>query len=144
MSKILVILFCTAVSEWQYINNVLATCTDCVSRMASIVNGTDVYPFVYRVLTPKLVMLLGGDLYALALFHLIGLFVFFALLYLWVEQWQRQQGILAVALATITLSVMYPTWYFSEYTLTEYILFLLALLVLSSLRRLTEKSTRSS
>jgi hypothetical protein len=142
MAKFLVLIFCTLVSEWQYINTTLATCVpDCTTRLASIANGTESAPFAYRILTPKIVMALGGDIYALALFHLIGLFIFFALLYKWVSLW-TQQGTLAITLATVALSVMYPTWYFSEYMLTEWILFLSALLVLSSWRRSTAKPTR--
>jgi len=137
MTKWLIILFCAFVSEWQYITTVLPFC-DCNARFALIASGQDAAPFVYRVLTPGILLLLGNSLMALAVFHLVMLIAFLGLLWAWVEQW-TQQGIAAVALATLALSLMYPTWSISEYTITEWVLWLSALHVLLYWRRLTVK-----
>lgn len=134
MAKWLIILFCTLVSEWQYVNTVLRTCAACYERTAAIADGAANFPFVYRVLTPSVLVAMGNTPEAWALFHLVMLFVFFALLWAWVEQWNGQ-GMAAVALSAVALSVMYVTWYYSEYTITEWVLFLSALLLLSSWRR---------
>lgn len=137
MTKWLIILFCALVSEWQFITQALPNC-ECNARFAQIVAGTDISPFVYRVLTPAIIVALGNSLMALAVFHLVMLIVFFALLWAWVDQWNHQ-GLAATALATLALSAMYPTWYISEYTITEWVLLLLALQCLSYWRHLTVK-----
>lgn len=137
-AKWLIILFCTLISEWQYLTTALMGCTTCYDRMQRIVDGIATPPFAYRLLTPHILVAMGNTPEAWALFHLIMLFLFFALLWSWVEQWNRS-GIAAVALTTLALSVMYQTWYYSEYSITEWVLLLAALLLLSSWRRSTER-----
>lgn len=126
MQRWALILFCAAVSTWQYITLTLATCGDCLQTVGEIVSGEYVAPFAYRLLTPALLVALGNTIQVVAAFHFVALFLFFALLWRWCERWGGN-GLAGVALATVALTVMYPTYYFSVYTVTEWFLWLAGL-----------------
>lgn len=128
--KLAIITFVTCVAAWQYVTVTLSTCWDCTGRTAEIVAGVIHAPFRYRPLTPTILVTMGNTVQAHALFHLVMLFVFFWLLWGWAERW-RGNGALAVALATVALSVMWPTYYFSSYTITEWVLWLSGLMLLT-------------
>lgn len=126
MQRWALILFCAAVSTWQYITLTLATCEDCPETIQRIVVGEIGAPFAYRLLTPQILVTLGNTVPVFAAFHFVALFLFFALLWRWCERWGGN-GLAGVALATVALTLMYPTYYFSVYTVTEWVLWLAGL-----------------
>lgn len=126
MNRWALTLFCAGVSTWQYITLTLATCNDCTQTIGEIVSREIGAPFAYRLLTPQLLVWMGNTPQAFAAFHFVMLVAFFALLWRWCERWGGH-GLAGVALATIALTVMYPTYYFSVYTVTEWVLWLAGL-----------------
>jgi hypothetical protein len=126
-----ILFFCTGISTWQYLTIALKSCVDCTGAIASFAAGDGVSPFVYRVLTLKVLVWLGNTPQVLTAFHFVMLFLFFSLLWSWTEQC-RGNGATAVALATVALSSMWTTYYYSAYTVTEWVLWLSGLLILVS------------
>ena len=97
--------------------------------MADIASGKGEAPFAYRLLTPLILMAMGNTPQALVLFHLIGFGVFLALIGLWASKWHKDP-MLTITLAALALIVMFPNWYFSAYSLTEWNLLITGLLLL--------------
>lgn len=126
MSRFFVCLFCALVSTWQYLVDVLLPCDDCLAVTAQIAAGSYDAPFVYRPLTPALLVALGNTTLAHVGFQLVMLFVFFWLLWRWCERWHGA-GATGVALAALALVLMWPTYFFSTYTTTEWVLWLTGL-----------------
>lgn len=98
--------------------------------MSAIVSGDYPAPFAYRILTPALIVALGNTTPILAAFHLVMLFLFFSLLWAWAERW-GSSGLAAVGIATAALSVMWSTYFFSAWTVTEWVLWLAGLMLLT-------------
>jgi hypothetical protein len=130
ISRIGVTVFCTLVAGWQYFTVSLANCTGCNDSLAAIVDGDQVYPFVHRLLTPYIIVSLGNTPPVLLAFHLVMLSVFFWLLWSWVERFGGD-GFRAVTLVAVALAVMWPTWFYTAYTITEWVLWLSGLLLLT-------------
>lgn len=126
----LLCLFCAAVASWQYLTITFPACADCLQVLGDIAAGTAPAPFVYRPIVPALVVALGNTRLAAGLVMLVLLFVFFRLLWAWAERW-RASGAAAVALATVALGLMWPTFYFSVYSVSEWCLWLGGLLLLT-------------
>lgn len=135
-----VILFCALVSTWQYISVTLPACPDCTETMSAIVAGDFDAPFVNRVLIPRLIVALGNTPQVLAAFHLVMLIAFFRLLWAWAEHW-RGSGLGAVALVSAALVVMWPTYYFSVWSVTEWVLWLAGLMLLTRFSSLPVQPT---
>jgi hypothetical protein len=121
--KYLIILFCASISSYQYMVANLANCNDCNSAMVAILEGHHVYPFIYRRLTPLIIVALGNTPQTLIAFHWFCLVAFFWLLWNWCERWGGR-GAMGVLLATVALVVMWPTWFFSAYTVLEWVFLL--------------------
>lgn len=98
--------------------------------MSAIVAGDYPAPFAYRILTPALIVALGNTTPILAAFHLVMLFLFYGLLWAWAERW-RGSGLAAVGIACAALSVMWSTYYFSAWAVTEWVLWLAGLMLLT-------------
>lgn len=131
MSRALVTVFCAGVAAWQYFTLTLPACSDCLTLTAQIAAGTADAPFVYRPLTPTILVTLGNTIPAHVAFHFVLFLWFFQLLWRWAERWGGN-GLAAVALSTAALTVMLPTYYFSSYTVTEWVLWLAGLTLLTA------------
>jgi len=131
------ILFCSVVSTYNYLSYFVSVCDDCqiiiVKPADDILTGKAEFPFVYRILTPYILQIMGGGLSAIAQFHIFMRFVLLGLLYIWVRHWNGN-GLAAVGLMTVLLSIMHYTWYHSDYALTESVLILLSWIILVSSR----------
>lgn len=123
------IVFCTLFSTWQYLVITLATCGDCMTQMERIVQFRGDAPFAYRLLTPAILVVMGNTPQAFAIFHLALFALFFILLWIWARRW-RVNPVLVLLLTTCALVIMLQTFYFSSYTLTEWVLLLCALCLL--------------
>lgn len=130
MNRAVLILFFALVSTWQYWNESLSQCPACTETMQEIIDGTYGAPFVYRPLTPAVLVALGNTFFVMLAFHFVMLLAFFTLLWSWSERW-RGSGLASVGIATVALTVMYPTYYFSVYTVTEWVLWLVGLHLLT-------------
>lgn len=130
MTRWLVILFCAAVSTWQFVSVALPAC-DCMYFVDRVATGDITAPFAYRVLMPWLIVVLGDTPYVMVVLHLIGLLLFFPLLWWWSERWGGN-GMAAVALATVALTVMYPVA-FAVNMVSEWTLWLIGLWLLTAL-----------
>lgn len=128
--KLPLVFFLAGVSTWQYITTSLAGCTGCLTFNTTILAGDVIGPAAYRPLTPALIVAMGNTYEALALFHFVMLVLFYALLWHWVNAWSSQ-GVAAVALAAVALSLMWPTYYGQSYTITEWVLWLAGLTLLT-------------
>lgn len=146
MTRVFLCVFCAAVATWQYVTITLATCSDCLYATEHIAAGDFVAPFVHRPLTPQIIVALGNTNEAHAQFHFVLLTLFFLAFWRWCDH-LGANGSTAVAMTTIGLMVMYPTYWFSTYAVTEWLLWLTGLLLLtersSSLQHSTGRLRRS-
>lgn len=117
---------------FDYTTNHMIQC-DCphvsVEMASNIIDGTAGQPFAYRILTPYLLLWLGGNGLALFIFHFIGRVLLFNLVYAWIRHW-KGSGYLAICVLHIAISMTYQTWYNSDYALTEAVLLTLAWLLI--------------
>ena len=130
LTRLLICLFCAGVSTYQYLVDGLGPCTDCLTTTARIAAGIENAPFSYRILTPRLLVFFGNSWGVHALFQLVVLFCFMMLLWTWSARWGGN-GPAAVGLASVALVLMWPTWYFSDYTSLEWVLWLAGLTLLT-------------
>ncbi len=128
-SSIAYILLATAFTTYSYIEIVLPRFDDVQPGMAAIMSGTALSPYVYRVLTPAVIIGLGNTFGAYILFHGVMFALFFTLLHLWLRRWRvNRLGIFVVAMM---FPVMFEAWWFASYSITEVVLFLCGLLLLT-------------
>lgn len=135
MARLLLILFCTLLSTRYYMTVSLAQCVpDCIEAAQQIADGTATPPFAYRIFIPKLLSLWGITLETVLIYQATMFAIFYTLLIPWCHRWRASPAVVLslICLATIT---MMPTWYNSIYTVSEWNLWLLALLVLPPWRR---------
>lgn len=118
MKTVLLWLFCTVYTLWQYITINLATC-DCLEWVNTIVQRTANAPFVYRIFAPLALDAMGNTPLAWIAWQAIWIGFFFALLWRWAQYW-RVNPMLILPLFALIISVMLPTFYFSAYTLMEW------------------------
>lgn len=129
MTRLMLTTFCTLFSTWQYIVLSLAECANCARRMQDIVDGSMSAPFVYRQLTPQIIVALGDTPLALVGYQAVVFALFYGLLWTWARRW----GVLPLVmlpLFAMVIAIMMPTYYASLYTSLEWTLWLFALLVL--------------
>lgn len=129
-SRLMLCVFCAVVATWQYAVTSLARCGDCQANIAGIASGNFGPPFVHRPLTPALLVALGNTPEAYILFMGVMLVAFLLMLWGWVVRWGGN-GAAAVGIATVVLIVMWPTYYHSVYTVTEWVLWLGGLMLLT-------------
>lgn len=129
------IVFCTLFAAWQYVTVAIPSCPDCPQHMDAIVNGTADAPFVYRVLTPAIVVAMGNTFQAYTLYHLILFAIFFSLLWVLARR-ARIAPVGVLLLATVVLVVTMPTYYFSMWSIIEWNLLAVGLLLLQPFSRL--------
>lgn len=127
--SIALVIFCTLFSTWQYIVLSLVSCTGCPIEMQKIINFEATAPFAYRLLTPFILSLMGNSLQSIVLFQLLMLLCFYALFYLWCKRW-KVSPFVVLPLTAMAMSIMFPTFYYSLYTIPEWNLWLIALLLL--------------
>lgn len=132
-----IIAFCALVSTYDYMLHHLTICMDCqhvvLEQSDAILQGTASYPFVYRILTPNILKILGGSILSVVIFHLMMRGILLGLLYMWVDHWGGN-ALASVGLMTVVLSIMSYTWYESPYSLTEGVILLTGWLLLVSNR----------
>lgn len=140
-TRFLLTAFCTLFSTWQWYALSFVACGNCMDRMQSIVDMQDGAPFVYRQLTPQIIVALGNTPQVILGFQVVMFALFYILLWIWCQRWCVAPVAVLPLVAMIT-AVMMPTYYFSLYTLPEWNFVLCALLLLprwSSLAPLTGK-----
>lgn len=140
MTRVLLCVFCATVATWQYVTVALPACSDCVYVTGQIAAGDFGAPFVYRQLTPQIIVALGNTTQVHAAFHFVVLVAFLLALWRWVDVWGGT-GSTAVALVTVALIVMYPTYFFSSYAVVEWLLWLVGLLLLTARSSSSQPST---
>jgi len=123
------LVFCTLFSTWQYIVLSLSACNNCILEMQKIIDLEATAPFAYRILTPFLLSLVGINIQSIILFQLLMLACFYALLYLWCKAWSVNPFMILPLMAMV-VSISFPTFYYSLYTIPEWNLWLIALLLL--------------
>lgn len=132
------ILLATAFTTYSYIEIVLPRFDIVQPGMAAIMNGTALSPYAYRVLTPAIIAGLGNTFGAYILFHGVMFAVFFALLDAWLRRWRvNRLGIFVVAMM---FPVMFEAWWYASYSITEAVLFLCGLLLLTRRSSSPERS----
>lgn len=123
----LIVVFCVMVSTWQYVVMSLEETAESLHPwLTGLLAGTIDAPFVYRPLTPAVIVALGNTPPVFIAFQFVMLYIFFMLLWGWIEHWGGIPAV-GVALATVALSVMWPTYFYSVYTVTEWVLWLIGL-----------------
>lgn len=90
-------------------------------------------PFVYRRLTPTLLSIGDGSLNIYLGLHFIGRLLLFGLSAVWVLRW-RGNAMATAPLLVMILTVMFQTWYSSDYVLTEGVIILAGWLLITSAR----------
>jgi len=134
----LLIFACALISTWQWLFYgfpLTSFCPDCaytVNRGADdIMRNIAIAPFVYRRLTPALFSMGDGSMYVYLGWHFIGRLLLFSLSAVWVTRW-RGNAMTIVPLLAMVLFVMYPTWWNSDYSLTEGVIVLAGWLLITS------------
>lgn len=133
------ILLATAFTTYSYIQIVLPRFDIVQPGMAAIMDGTALSPYAYRVLTPAVIVGLGNSYAAYILFHGVMFAVFYTLLNLWLRRWRvNRLGMFVVAMM---FPVMFEVWWYASYSITEVVLFLCGLLLLTQRSSSPERST---
>lgn len=133
------ILAAAAFTTYSYIAIVLPHFGDVQAGTAAIANGTALSPYVYRILSPTMIVGLGNQFGSHILFHSIMFTIFFSLLNVWLVRWRLNR--MTLFLVATMFPVMFEAWWFASYTITEAILFLCGLLLLT---RPSSSSARST
>lgn len=130
MTRVLLVLFCTLVTTWQYVTVSLAACAPtCLENFEAITTASRGAPFDYRILLPHALKPFGITPVTVTAYTLLGFALFYALLGVWARRW-RLNPVVALPLIALAISTMLPTWWGSLYTVLEWDLWLLALLCL--------------
>lgn len=115
---------------YLYYQHVFIECLHyCTADVERIASGQALSPYVYRVLTPSILMAFGNSLLGYLLFHIVMIGVFYALLERWLARWHRHPAL--IWLAALFFAVAFDSWYFSVYSFTELVMVLCALLWLT-------------
>lgn len=123
------ILLATAFTTYSYIQIVLPRFDIVQPGMAAIMDGTALSPYAYRVLTPAVIVGIGNTYGAYILFHGVMFAAFFTLLNLWLWRWRVNR--LGIFLVAMMFPVMFEAWWYASYSITEAVLFLCGLLLLT-------------
>lgn len=120
----LLVIILAFLSTFNYIRNYFSYCAECEiivnQNLDLIVRGDHGAPFAYRILTPWIMAQLGGDLIGVIIFHIIGRIALFSLTILWISRWSGHK-LIGLFILFVALQASYPTWGFSDYSITEYI-----------------------